>query len=118
MVGSRRPFSVNFENIDHIRSEDLIESEVLIGVLKKEVPKAIKKAIKEKKTYATVFEINSFSVFVEIHKKDWINALNSCVALHMEKEEYEACGEISKTIQSLTKNKNQKLEEHGQHQRI
>lgn len=113
-----RPFRVNFENINQIKSQDLENSEVLIQVLKKEVPKAVKKAIKEKKSYATVFEINSFSVFVEIHKKDWVNALNSCVELYTMNEEYEACSEISKIIKTLTEKKNQKLEEHGKHQRV
>ena len=102
-VMNKRPFRVNFENLDEMTSEDLVESEVLVRVLKNEVPKAISKAIKDKKTYATVFEINSFNVFVEIHKKDWINALNSCIELHAKDEEYEACGELSKTIESLKK---------------
>lgn len=102
-VMKKRPFRVNFENIDDMRSEDLVESEVLVKVLKNEVPKAITKAIKEKKTYATVFEINSFGVFVEIHKKDWISALNSCIELHAKAEEYEACGELTKTIEFLKK---------------
>jgi hypothetical protein len=102
-VMNKRPFRVNFENISEMRSEDLIESEILVKVLKVEVPKAIKKAIQERKTYATVFEINSFGVFVEIHKKDWVSALNSCIALHAKDEEYEACGELTKTIDSLSK---------------
>lgn len=102
-VMNKRPFRVNFENLDEMRSEDLIESQTLVRVLKLEVPKAINKAIKERKTYATVFEINSFGIFVEIHKKDWISALNSCIALHAKEEEYEACGEITKTLESLSK---------------
>jgi hypothetical protein len=102
-VISKRPFRVNFENIDETKSEDLVESEVLVQVLKVEVPKAINKAIKERKIYATVFEINSFGIFVEIHKKDWISALNSCISLHAKKEEYEACGEITKTLELLSK---------------
>jgi excinuclease UvrABC helicase subunit UvrB len=102
---TRRIFRINFENLPLLRSEDLVESEVLLGVLKKEVPKAINKAIKEKKTYATVFEINSSNVYVEIHKKDWVNALNSCVEFHAKEEEYETCVELNNTIKSLTKNK-------------
>ena len=111
---TRRPFRINFENLPLLRSEDLVESEVLLGVLKKEVPKAISKAIKERKSYATVFEINSFNVFVEIHKKDWVNALNSCLELHAKEEEYEACIELDKTIKSLTKNK----EKYGRVERV
>jgi hypothetical protein len=102
-VMNKRPFRVNFENIEDMRSEDLVESEVLVKVLKTEVPKAINKAIKEKKSYATVFEINTFNVFVEIHKKDWISALSSCIDLHTKQEEYEACAELAKTIESLKK---------------
>jgi hypothetical protein len=102
-VIKRRPFRVNFENLDSMKSEDLVSSEVLVDVLKKEVPKAINKAIKEKKVYATVFEINSFGVFVELHKKEWISALTSCIDLNIKQEDYESCIEINKTIESLSK---------------
>jgi hypothetical protein len=110
----RRPFRVNFENVHHMHADQLVESEVLLSVLKKEVPKAINAAIKEKKTYATVFEINTFGVFVEIHKKDWISALNSCIEMHAKKEEYEVCVEINKTVELLSK----KLEKHGRVERV
>jgi len=110
----KRPFRVNFENIHDMRTEDLLHSDVLIRVIKQEVPKAIDKAIKERKTYATIFEINTFGVFIEIHKKDWISALSSCMQLHTEKEEYEACIEISKTLELL----NKKNENYGQPQRV
>jgi hypothetical protein len=102
-VIKRRPFRVNFENLHNIKSDDLVNSEVLVDVLKKEVPKAVNKAIKERKMYATVFEINSFGVFVELHKKDWISALTSCLDLYIKQENYEACVEINKTIESLSK---------------
>jgi len=111
-VMTTRPFRVNFENMSNLKTEDLLESDVLIRVLKKEVPKAITVAIKQKKTYATVFEINALGVFVEIHKKDWIGALSSCMELHMSQEEYESCIDIRKTIESLTK-KNKKTEANG-----
>ena len=110
----KRPFRVNFENIHDMRTEDLLHSDVLIRVIKQEVPKAIDRAIKEKKTYATVFEINTFDVFIEIHKKDWINALSSCMQLHTDSEEYEACIQISKTLELL----NKKNEKYGQPQRV
>jgi hypothetical protein len=103
----RRPFRINFENIYEMTAEDLVESEALITILKKEVPKAIDTAIKHKKAYASVFEINTFGVYVEIHKKDWVNALNTCLDLHTKEEDYESCVPISKTIE-LLKEKKQK----------
>lgn len=96
-----RPFRVNFEDIYEMRAEDLIESEALMTVLKNEVPKAIELAIKERKTYAIVFEINSFGVYIEIHKRDWINALSSCLTMFANQEEFERCSEISKLIVRL-----------------
>lgn len=104
-VMNKRPFRVNFENLSDMKSEDLVGSEVLVKVLKVEVPKAINKAIKEKKLYAVVFEINTSGVYVEIHKKDWISAINSCIDLYTKEEEYEKCGELAKTLQLLTKTK-------------
>lgn len=104
-VMNKRPFRVNFENLSEMKSEDLMGSEVLVKVLKIEVPKAINLAIKEKKLYAVVFEINTSGVYVEIHKKDWIRAINSCIDLYTKEEEYEKCGELTKTLQLLTKTK-------------
>jgi hypothetical protein len=104
-VMNKRPFRVNFENLSDMKSEDLVGSEVLVKVLKVEVPKAINKAILEKKLYAAVFEINTSGIYVEIHKKDWINAINSCIDLYTKEEEYEKCGELTKTLQLLTKTK-------------
>lgn len=96
-----RPFRVNFEDIYEMRAEDLMESEAMMTVLKQEVPKAIDIAIKERRSYATIFEINSFGVYIEIHKKDWINALNACLTMFANEEAFEKCSEISKTIIKL-----------------
>lgn len=104
-VMNKRPFRVNFENLSEMKSEDLVGSEVLVKVLKTEVPKAINKAIEEKKLYAVVFEINTSGVYVEIHKKDWVSAINSCIDLYTKEEEYEKCGELTKTLHLLTKTK-------------
>lgn len=111
---NRRPFRVNFEDIYEMRAEDLIESEALMNVLKIEVPKSIEIAVKERRTYATVFEINSFGVYVEIHKKDWINALTSCLTMFTEEEDYESCAKVSKTLALL----NKKSEKSGKPERV
>jgi len=96
-----------FDNLDQLTKEDIISSQMFKDVLKIHVPKAIEEAIVNKKTFATVFEINSTSSFVDIHKNYWTDSLSVCLNWHLEdgSEDYETCSHISKMIESLKPNK-------------
>jgi hypothetical protein len=96
-----------FDNLDQLTKEDIISSQMFKDVLKIHVPKAIEEAIVNKKTFATVFEINSTSSFVDIHKNYWADSLSVCLNWHLEdeSEDYETCSHISKMIESLKTNK-------------
>jgi hypothetical protein len=102
---SSRPIRAMFPDIQHLMSEDIKSSDILKQLLKDEVPKSIKKAHKEKKTYACVFEINNSNHYLEIHKKDWIDSLNSCIVFNVELEEYDKCTEITQLIEEIKSTK-------------
>ena len=92
-----------FDNIEHISTEDLEKLNALKTLLKDQVPKSIELAIVSKKTFASVFEINDSNNFVEIHKKDWIPALDTCIRWHVEsgEENWEYCSHMAKIVESL-----------------
>jgi pyoverdine/dityrosine biosynthesis protein Dit1 len=90
-----------FEGLNKLSSQDIEKSEVLKDLLKNQVPNAIRIALSEKKIFACLFEINSTSTFVEIHRNHWIQALETIVMWHVESENYEKCQEINELIKSI-----------------
>lgn len=97
----KRPIRAMFPLDQNVSSKDIMESAILKNLLKTSVPECISNALKERKLYACIFEINDTSHFIEIHRKDWISALESCVVLHAEDEEYEKCSEINNLIKEI-----------------
>lgn len=104
-MSNKRPIRALFDDIHNLTAEEIESSNILKDLLKNEIPKCIKQAHKNKKTYASIFEINSSNQFIEIHKKDFISALESCVVLNVEDENYEVCSEISELIQEIKTSK-------------
>ena len=97
------PIRALFDNIEELTSEDIKASNILLNLLKQEVPSAIEYAMANKKTFATIFEINASSNYLEIHKNYWEEALNTCMRLFINdgEENYEMCHRISKMIEAL-----------------
>jgi transcription antitermination factor NusA-like protein len=98
---SKRPVRALFGDTKNLTAEDISQSEILKTLLKVEVPKSISQAVKEKKLYAPIFEINSSAHYIEIHRRDWIAALETCVVFHVENEDYERCTEINALIKEI-----------------
>jgi sugar/nucleoside kinase (ribokinase family) len=96
-----------FDNIQSLTAQDIEGSNILKGLLKVEVPKAIEYAVENGKTFATIFEINTSNSFIELHKNQWIQALETCVIYYVEEEDYESCNKITKLME-LIKNKSAK----------
>jgi hypothetical protein len=97
----KRPIRAMFPLDQDLTSSEIAESNILKNLLKTSVPTCISNAFNEKKIYACLFEINSTSHFIEIHKKDWISALETCVILYAEDEEYEKCSEVNILIKQI-----------------
>lgn len=109
-----------FEPLHDIQASDLLESTALLELLKKETPLAIEEAHRNKKTFATLFEINGLGFFIDVPKQYWIPALEQCINFKLEEEKFEECIPLKKLIDELKKpiktvpKKTQKTKENGE----
>lgn len=92
-----------FEPLDHIKASDLLESDSLLDMVKKETPLAIEEAFRNKKTFATIFEINGAGVYLDIPKQYWVPALETCIRFMIEKEDFEKCIPLRNLIEEIQK---------------
>ena len=107
-----------FEILEDIEAADLIDNESLIGLIRAETPAAIEEAFKNKKTFATLFEINGLGLYVDIPKMYWIPALEQCIAFNLEQEKFEDCVILKNLIDQIRKgnktiSKTRKKKENG-----
>jgi hypothetical protein len=107
-----RPARALFENISALKAQDIEASDILKDLLKLEVPKAIEYAIENKKTFASIFEINDSNSYIELHKNQWIFALETCILFYVEQEDYEACNKMKKLIELIKSKKVNKIVTH------
>lgn len=96
-----------FDNPHDLTPESVAKSQELKTLIKSQIVESIKLASDANKTYASVFEINDSSHYVEIHKKHWAQALETCLLWYVEDENYEKCKEIKELIYKI-KNKGSK----------
>jgi hypothetical protein len=101
----KRPIRALFDNPELLKSEDVAKSEILRDLLKSHVPLAIENAIIKKKIYASIFEINDSNQFIEIHKNNWVQSLETCLVWYVEDEDYEMCNHIKNLIFTIQDNK-------------
>lgn len=92
-----------FEPLNEVEASDLIVNQPLIDLLKKEVPLAIEEAHKNKKTFATLFEVNGLGYYIDIPKQYWVVALEQCINYKLEEEKFEECIPLKKLIDELKK---------------
>lgn len=107
-----------FEMLENLEAVDLVDNESLIGLIRAETPLAIEEAFKNKKTFATLFEINGLGYFVDIPKNYWIPALEQCIAFNLEEEKFEECVVLKNLIDQIRKglktiSKTRKKKENG-----
>jgi hypothetical protein len=100
---NNRPPRAIFENVETLKAHDIQTSEILKTLIKNEVPKSIEYAIDNKKTFASIFEINDSNCYIELHKNQWIQALETCIIFYIEEEDYESCNKITKLIEKIKK---------------
>jgi len=106
-IQPRKTIQAIFDRAEELEYETIKDSALLKSLLKQEVPKAIEDAMINKKTFASVFEINATNNYIEIHKNYWIDSLSSCLHWYLEdgSEDYETCNHISKMIETLKSKK-------------
>jgi hypothetical protein len=97
----RRTIRAVFDNPETLLAEDVSQSKELKDLIKLHVPAAINDALIRGKTFAPVFEINDTNCYIEIHKTQWIQALETCLVWYVEDEDYEMCTHIKDMIQTI-----------------
>lgn len=103
-----------FEPWEGVSTEDLLQNDQFIKLAKQETPKAIKEAFLNKKTFATLFQINHTENYLDIPKQYWIPALEECIKYLIEDQKYEECRDLTKLIDSIkagTKTINKQLKQ-------
>jgi hypothetical protein len=95
------PIRAIFDGVHDLSAEQVIDSQEFKRLLKEKTPKIIEDALKAGSVFATIFEINDSGCYIEIHRNDWVNALESCVAMYVEVEDYDTCGKITTLIQEV-----------------
>lgn len=92
-----------FEPLEEARCADLVNTEPLIRLIKKETFPAIKEAFEGNKTFATLFEINGLGLYLDIPKQYWVPALEQCINFMLEEENFEECIPLKKLIDNIKK---------------
>ena len=92
-----------FEPFSGLQASDLMDNEPLLNLIRKETPDAIEEAFRNKKTFATLFEINGMGLFIDIPKQYWIPALEQCINFMLEEERFEECIKLRDLIEELKK---------------
>ena len=92
-----------FEPLNDVQASDLEDNDALLELVKNEAPVAIEEAFKARKTFATLFEINTIGMFLDIPKNYWIPALEQCIAYKLEEEKFEDCVTIKNLIDKIRK---------------
>lgn len=102
-MGTRRIPRALFEPLDAVRASDLVDNSALLTLIKQETPIAIEEAFKNKKVFATLFEVNGTGMYIDIPKQYWIPALEQCINFMLEEEKFEDCIPIKKLIDEIRK---------------
>ena len=92
-----------FEPLEAIQASDLLENDSLLDLVKNETPLAIEEAFRNKKTFATLFEINGIGLYIDIPKQYWIPALEQCISFKLTEEKFEDCIKLRDLIEEIRK---------------
>lgn len=90
-----------FDNPQDLSPEKVSESKDLKNLIKSQLPECIRLAFEANKQYASLFEINDSAYYVEIHKKNWVQALETCLLWYVEDEDYETCTKIKDLVKQI-----------------
>ena len=90
-----------FQPLEGLTAADLLDNQTLIELTKSETYPAIEDAFNNKKTFATLFQINMTGNYIDIPKQYWIPALEECIKFNLTEEKFEDCLEIKKLIDRI-----------------
>lgn len=92
-----------FQPLDGLTADQLYDNKPLVNLVRNEVYPAIEEAFQNKKTFATIFEVNSTGYFIDIPKQYWVAALEECIKFNLEEEKFEDCVRIKELIDRIKK---------------
>ena len=90
-----------FEPFEELQASDLLDNEALLNLIRQETPDAIEEALRAKKSFATLFEVNMTGYFLDIPKMYWVSALQECIKLNLVEEKYEECLRLNNLIEEI-----------------
>lgn len=90
-----------FQPLEETTTAQLIESEPFKELVRKETFAAIEEAFQNKKTFATLFEINTTGNYIDIPKQYWVEALEECIKYNLTDEKFEECLKIKNLIDQI-----------------
>lgn len=102
-MSKRRVPKAIFEPMENFQASDLLSNEALLRLVKKEAPLAIEDAFRNKKSFASIFEISNTGYRLDIPKTYWIPALERCINYKLEEENFEDCIVLKKLIDDINK---------------
>lgn len=108
MSKNKRPIRALFDNLSSLTPEQIMDSAPFKEMIKKHAPEAIELALSSNKLYATLFEINTSGNYIELHRRHWESALESCLQWYIDDEDFAQCAHIRELIKK-TKQKNKKI---------
>jgi hypothetical protein len=108
-MSKKRIVRALFDNLENLKVEDIAKSQQLKELLKSQVPVAILESHELRRQSAVIFEINATDHFIEIQKKDWIQALETCIMWYLESEEYEKCTKLKMIMDDIQKKPTKKV---------
>ena len=107
----RKTVRAVFNNIELLHADDISKSEELKKLIKIQLPEVIGEALSQNKIYASLFEINDSSCYIDIHKNNWVQSLETCLLWYVEDENYEMCTKIKDLIHKIqSKSKSNKIQ--------
>ena len=90
-----------FDNPHGVSPESVSESKELKKLIKSQLVDSVRSAFEANKQYASLFEINDSTYYVEIHKKYWVQALETGMLWYVEDEDYETCTKIKDLVKQI-----------------
>lgn len=101
MAKTRTIPRVVFQPLEGLTATQLQDNKLLYEIVRSETHPAIKDAFEHKKTFATLFEVNTTGNYLDIPKQYWISALEECIKFNLVDEEFEECLKIKNLIDSI-----------------
>jgi len=92
-----------FEPFSGLQTSDLLKNETLLSLIRDETPNAIEEAFRSRKTFATIFEVNTTGYYLDIPKMYWVDALQECIKLNISEDRFEECMKLTKLIEDIKK---------------